>query len=164
MLAVRSRIQRSDLLELQREAATVASQIGASGPVDLGAVGTHIDAQHELALYDDTGTLISGSGPPEADDVVEAGLAGTFAEGEVDGDLVAAVPVRMTLSGPRLVVRIAEPGTESDRRVREGALLLAAAAVTVLLLAAVVGALLARRLSRPIERLRLWASTIGRDQ
>jgi signal transduction histidine kinase len=163
MLAIRSRIQRSELLELQREASIVASRIPASGPIDLGAIAGAIDADHDLAVYGPDGVLVAGDGPQSADEIVRVGLAGTFAEGYVDGDLVAAVPLRPGAGGPELVVRIREPRAESDARVRRSVLLLALAAISVIAAAGVVGALLARRLSRPIERLRIWAGSIGRD-
>jgi signal transduction histidine kinase len=162
-LAIRSRVQRSELLELQREAAIVASQISSSGPFDLETIGRSIDAGHDLAVYRPDGTLVAGEGPAQADEIVRIGLGGTFAERYVDGDLVAAVPLRLGVDGPGLVVRIREPGAESDARVRQSALLLAAAAIGVLLVAGVIGALLARRLSRPVEDLREWASDLGRD-
>ncbi|MET0324994.1 MAG: HAMP domain-containing sensor histidine kinase [Ilumatobacteraceae bacterium] len=162
-LAMRSRIQRGELLELQREASIVASRITASGPVDLAAIGRAIDPDHVLALYGPDGTRVAGDGPAAADPIVQAGLAGTFDEGYVGDDLVAAVPVRLGADGPGLVVRIREPGAESDARVRESVVLLAAAGVGVLLVAGVIGALLARRLSRPVEDLREWATDLGRD-
>ncbi|MET0146461.1 MAG: HAMP domain-containing sensor histidine kinase [Ilumatobacteraceae bacterium] len=161
-LAVRSRVQRSELLELQREASIVASRIGASGPIDMDEVNAAIDSSHDIAVYLPDGTKTDGVGPERADAVVHVGLEGTFAEGDVAGDLVAAVPVRMTAAGPGLVVRIIEPGSESDQRVRESVALLAAAAVGVLLVAGVIGVLLARRLSRPVEDLRTWAADLGR--
>ena len=46
---------------------------------------------------------------------------------------------------------------------RHSVLLLGLAGVAIIAVAGVIGALLARRLSRPVERLREWASTIGRD-
>jgi len=162
-LAMRSRIQRGELLELQREASIVASRISSSGSVDLVTISRAIDPDHVLALYGPDGTLVAGDGPAQADDVVRDGLEGTFAEGYVGGDLVAAVPVRPGADGPGLVVRIREPRAESDARVRESVLLLAAAGAGVLLVAGVIGALLARRLSRPVEDLREWATELGRD-
>jgi signal transduction histidine kinase len=157
MLAVRSRIQRSDLLELQREGAIVAGSITPGDPIDVAGLEDAID-RAELGVYDAAGELVAGSGPARPDDVVQAALDGAFAEGAVGGDLVAARPV-----ANGFVVRLAEPGSENDARVREGVVLLGLAAIGVLAMAAVVGALLARRLSRPVEQLRQWAVTIGRD-
>ncbi len=162
-LAVRSRIQRSDLLELQREAAIVASRIPPSGAIDLTAIESAIKRGNDLAVYDRDGRLVEGRGPETADPIVRTGTRGVFAEGYVDGDLVAAVPVRAGPGGPELVVRIREPRAESQRRIVGSFALLGLAAVSVLALAFVVGALLARRLSRPVEELSAWATSLGRD-
>jgi len=160
-LAVRSRVQRTDLLELQREASSVATRVSEGRP-DLDALAGVIERSHALALYDASGRRIGGEGPEAADAVVVAALAGESAEGSIGGELVASAPVRSGVAGP-LAVRVSEPGAASAARVRRDVLELAAAAVAVLAIAALVGALLARRLSRPIERLRRWAVTIGRD-
>jgi signal transduction histidine kinase len=160
-LDVRSRIQRSDLLELQREASTVATRIPA-GPVDLDVFEEVLERGHEVALYDATGRRVEGDGPLLADAVVIAALDGESAEGAIGSELVAATPVAEGAGGP-LAVRVSEPASESAARVRRSVLELGAAAAAVLLIAGVIGALLARRLSRPLERLRRWAATIGRD-
>jgi signal transduction histidine kinase len=160
-LAVRSRIQRRDLLELQREAAIVASRIPPSGPIDLSSIEDVIDPGHDLAVYDRDG-LVEGRGPSTADAVVRDSASGVFAEGLVDGDLVAAVPLRPGPAGPELVVRIREPRQASERRVVESVVLLGVAALAIVAVAAFVGALLARRLSRPIEELGEWATSLGR--
>ncbi len=72
-LAVRSRIQRSDLLELQREAAIVASRIVPSGEIDLSAIEPAIEQGHDLAVYDREGRLVDGQGPATADPIVRTG-------------------------------------------------------------------------------------------
>jgi signal transduction histidine kinase len=160
-LAIRSRIQRGDLLELQREASIVASRIPASGRVDTTVLGDTIGAGHEVAFYDGSGNLVEGQGPPATDEFVATALRGRFAEGYEHGDLVAAVPLRPGSDGPSLVVRIEEPGERSLARIGRSIALLGAAAVGVLLVAASIGVLLARRLSRPVEDLRQWAATLG---
>ena len=160
-LAIRSRIQRGDLLELQREASIVASRIPATGPVDTTALTDTIRAGHEVAFYDGSGDVVDGQGPPAPDEFVASALRGQFAEGYEHGDLVAAVPLRPGRAGPSLVVRIEEPGARSQARIARSIALLGAAAIGVLLVAAFIGVLLARRLSRPVEELRKWATTLG---
>jgi signal transduction histidine kinase len=160
-LALRGTIRRSDLLELQREAAIVASRIGATGPVDVGSLGQLIDRDHDLALYDDAGRLVDGHGPPTADNIAMVAVRGLFAEGYVAGDLVVAVPLRPGVNGPGLVVRIREPGAESDHRIVVRLFWIGLAALGVLTVAGVVGWLLARRLSRPLEQLRDRAGALG---
>jgi signal transduction histidine kinase len=90
-------------------------------------------------------------------------LQGNFAEGYVDGDLVAAVPVSATTAHPALVVRIEEPSSESRARFYRSLALLAAAGLAIVALAAAVGAWLAHRLNRPIVQLTDWASSTRRD-
>ncbi len=162
-VAIRSRIQRNDLLELQREAAIVASRVPAAGSIDLAAFADVVESGHSLAVYDRSGDLIEGDGPAQADDLVRRGVAGDFAEGTVDGDLVVVVPVRIDADGPELVIRIREPSSASQGRVSAVFVVLGLAAVAVVAVAAAVGTLLARRLSRPVEELGRWASGLGRD-
>ncbi len=160
-LAIRGRIQRGDLLELQREAAVVANEVAPTGPIDMDALAERIDSAHNLALYDELGRLVSGTGPAIADRPVVLALQGSFAEGYVGDELVAAVPVRAGPFGIELAVRIGEPRSESRALVNRALARLAAAALAIVAVAAVVGWLLARRLSRPIEQLQQVASALG---
>jgi len=160
-LALRSTVRHSDLLELQREAAIVASRIQPSDRVDASVLQQLIDPDHDLAFYDNSGHLVAGDGPATADDIASVAVSGTFAEGYVGRDLVVAVPLRPSEGGPGLVVRIREPGAESEHRMMVRLIWLGAAAVGVIGVAAAVGWLLARRLSRPLENLRDRAAELG---
>lgn len=160
-LALRSTVRHSDLLELQREAAIVASRIQPSDRVDANDLARLIDPDHDLAFYDSSGRLVAGEGPATADDIASIAVSGTFAEGYVGRDLVVAQPLRPSDGGPGLVVRIREPGAESEHRMLVRLIWLGAAAVGVIGIAAVVGWLLARRLSRPLENLRDRAGQLG---
>ncbi len=160
-LAIRGRIQRGDLLELQREAAVVANEVAPSGPIDMDALAGRIKSAHNLALYDDLGRLVSGAGPAIADRPVVLALQGSFAEGYVGDELVAAVPVRAGPFGVELAVRIGEPRSESRARVNRALAGLAAVALAIVAAAAIAGWLLARRLSRPIEQLQRVAGALG---
>ncbi len=91
-------------------------------------------------------------------------MGGALDEGYVDGDLVAALPVRFVNGAPNYVVRIAEDSAESSGRVRRDLAVLAGLALSIIGAAAIVGTLLARRLSHPVERLRQWSGTLGRSQ
>jgi signal transduction histidine kinase len=163
MLAIRNSIQRQALLELQREASVVAGRIEHDAPIDFEDLLSAVHPGHDLAIYQGDGTLRFGSGPDVADHVVAGGLSGAPVEGYVDGDLVAAFPVGNGPQGPQYVVRVRAPHGERDARVRNAVLLLGAAGIAIIAVAAVIGALLARRLSRPVERLREAATTIGRE-
>jgi signal transduction histidine kinase len=163
-LSIRSRIQRSDLLELQREASIVATDVAQSGNVPSeSTLDQSLRPGHELAVYRvGDGTKVVGEGPAVADDLVRSAFSGLPIEGYVGGDLVAAAPMR---DGNVVVAvaRVLEPRSESDARVRRSVLLLGLAGIGIIAVAGVIGALLSRRLSRPVEQLRGFASTIGRD-
>ena len=114
--SVRNHIQRGELLELQREASIVARRVPAVGAIDLAELSR--DSVHDLALYDHTGLLVDGNGPPVADPIVAEALSGVVNEGFVEGDLVAALPIRIGDDGPEFVVRVTESAAESDHRVQ----------------------------------------------
>jgi signal transduction histidine kinase len=163
-LAVRSRIQRSDLLELQREATILATKLEQSdGTSSSSALNDVLERGHEFGVYSAGDEVrVEGGGPPAADALVRSAFTGVPIEGYVGGDLVAAAPIHRG-TDVAAVVRVREPRSESDARVRRSVLLLGLAGIGIIAVAGVIGALLARRLSRPIERLRKWASGIGRD-
>ena len=102
--------------------------------------------------------------PGAPDRIVRLAMEGNFAEGYVDSDLVAAVPVSATPAHPPLVVRIEEPNTESQRRYYRSLALLAGAALVILTVAAAVGVLVANRLNRPIDELKEWADFAPEQQ
>ena len=160
-LAIRGRIQRGDLLEIQREAAIVANGVAPTGPIDIDALAGQIDSGHDLALYDELGRLVSGEGPAIGDRPVVLAIQGSFAEGYVGDELVAAVPVRAGPFGVELAVRIGEARSESRGRVMSALARLAAVALAIVAAAAIAGWLLARRLSRPIEQLQRVAGALG---
>jgi signal transduction histidine kinase len=156
-VAIHNAQRRGELLELQREASIVASDLANLGVNDADELEAILDSHHPLALYSTDGQLLVGTGPPAPDRIVGLALAGNFAEGYVDGDLVAAVPVSATPAHPPLVVRIEEPSSESQKRYYRSLALLGGAALLILTVAAAVGVLVANRLNRPIDELKEWA-------
>ena len=164
-LAIRSAQQRGELLELQREASIVANRIPATGPIDESVLQPVSSSEHRLGLYAPNGALLGGVGPEIADQIVRVAIAGNFAEGYVGNDLVAAVPVRTEPNGASLVMRIEAPRSASRGRFLRSLAVLAAAGLGVLVISGFVGMWLARRLNRPIDELRRWASAArpGRD-
>ena len=135
-LAVRSGIQRSDLLELQREASIVATRLRAAG-ADRSASTTSLERGHDFGVYDADGarqsTAAARRSPTEP---VRQALTALPDEGYVGDDLVAAAPLH---SGAEVVgaVRVSEPGSESDGRVRRSVLLLGLAGIAIIAVAGV---------------------------
>lgn len=163
-LAVRSAQRRGELLELQREASIVANRLANLEVDDNAELLAILEAHHPLGLYSIDGRLLIGAGPALPDRIVTLAMRGNFAEGYVGGDLVAAVPVSATAAHPPLVVRIEEPGSESNARYLRSLALLGAIGVAIITVAAAVGVWVAGRINRPIDELREWASTkTGRE-
>jgi signal transduction histidine kinase len=156
---IRSHIERGELLELQRRASIVARGVPSTGPVTLADLDDGAIDDFAVALYDRELNLVAGTGPAHGDEVVAVAADGMVNEGYVDGDLVAALPVRFGSDGPEYTVRVSESSTASWHRVRGALGMLAAAALGIITVAALAGVLLARRLSRPIEQLREWSAT-----
>lgn len=157
-LAIWNAQQRGELLALQREASIAASRVPPSGdPLADGALDPVDGSAHHLALYRPDGTLLAGDGPTRPDPVVSTALAGDFAEGYVEGDLVAAAPVRRQPDGSAYVVRIDASRAESSDKFLRSLAELAAAGVAVVAVAGLLGLRLAQRINRPIEDLRAWA-------
>lgn len=157
-LAIWNAQQRGELLALQREASIAASRVPSSGdPLAGGALEPVDGSAHHLALYRPDGALVAGDGPAAPDAVVGTALTGDFAEGYVDGDLVAAAPVRRQPDGSAYVVRIDASRVESRNRFLGSLAELAAAGAAVVAVAGLLGRRLTNRLNRPIEDLRAWA-------
>ena len=157
-LAIRSSTRRGDSLDVERDAAIVASQIPPVGPVDVAEFQHLVGAERQLGVYDSASGLVDGVGPDLPDVYTRLALAGEFAEGWSDGNLVAAVPVRNNTSGPSTVVRIEEPASVSRVRIERSLALLALIGAGIVGAAAMIGVLLTRRLTSPIERLTTWAT------
>jgi signal transduction histidine kinase len=151
--------RRGELLELAREASVAAKELEDLGVNDEEQLQSILDAHHPLAIYSTSGQLLVGTGPVVPDRIVLLALQDNFAEGYVDGDLVAAVPVSATSAHQAVVVRIEEPNSESRQRYYRSLALLAAAALAILTVAAAVGVLVANRLNRPIDELKEWADS-----
>ena len=88
-------------------------------------------------------------------------LHGTLTEGYVDGDLVAAAPVPESTAAAGDVLRLLEPQSVSGARIRHALALLGSEATLAVLAAAAIGAILARRLTRPLDELRSGIGALG---
>ena len=160
-IAVADTYNNAARLGLQREATAATTQVPASfptsgDPVELPAA----DDGTTLALYDKQGHLLTGSGPPTADPIVQRALDGHAADGRVGDDIVAAVPVA---SEENIIgaVRAAQPDGDVEARIWRARTLMALLALLVIGAAAGVATWQSRRLSRPLVRLAGNAKRLG---
>lgn len=159
-IAIRSTQQSGALLDLQREASIVASQLASlDASESAAALALLQSSEHTFGLYSDEGRLVAGIGPDVGDEVVRLALGGQFAERFVGDDLVAAEPVQVAPLGAAFVIRVEKPSGEIRAKITRSLLLLAVAGAAVIGVAALVGGRVARRLNRPVEELTEWASS-----
>jgi signal transduction histidine kinase len=148
-------------LRVERVAVLASRQV----PADFAASNDPVELPGNndgivLALYDDNGALVAGSGPNTADAVTTEALTNQIADVEVAGARVVAVPVA---ADERVigVIRAEQSTAASDSRTRRIITSLAALAVAVLVIGAAIGFVLAGRLARPVRRLRDAAVGLG---
>lgn len=160
-VAISSYYQSSARLELQREASASSATVPgtfavSSDPVELPAD----DGDTTLGLYDGSGQLVAGSGPPMADSVVQAAMKGSATDGTAGGDIVATAPIsdQERVVG---VVRAARAENVVRDQILEAWGLMAALGLAVIAAAAAVATWQARRLSMPLERLAHAARQLG---
>ena len=158
-VAIHNAQKRGELLELEREAFIAAERLANLQVNDTQELREILEARHPISHYSINGEKLFGTGPAQPDRIVQLALAGSFAEGYVGSDLVAAIPVGATPAHDPVIVRIEAPNTESQRRFYRSMALLGGAALVILTVAAAVGVLLANRLNRPIDELKEWAES-----
>lgn len=148
-----------ELLRLQRDAVAATRQLDLEGPnADPIELPGSADA---VAAYDITGALRAGDGPSRADATVAVALRSRRPEvSHPDGTLVAAAPI---ITGERVTgaLRIARADTVVTRRTRRTWLALAGLAGALVIASALVAVAIARRLSRPLERVAVAATRLG---
>ncbi|MDQ1585809.1 MAG: hypothetical protein QOJ90_1470 [Actinomycetota bacterium] len=113
-----------------------------------------------LGVYDVTGRLVAGRGPVRADTDVRRALGGTVSDHGTGSDLVVAVPAS---DNERVfaVVRASSPRAAIAARSRGVWAGMAGLALLAFASAAGLAVLQARRLARPIERLKAVAEELG---
>ena len=114
----------------------------------------------ELGLYDLQGNLVSGTGPPQADQATTAALANHVTDTETDAIRVVAVPVSAdeAIIG---AIRAEQSTAGSDARTQRIVLILGSLAVGVIAIGAGIGYVIAGRLARPVRDLRDAAVRLG---
>lgn len=148
------------VLNLEREAVLAARTVPAdfasrADPVELPAIEAI-----SFGLYDTAGHRIAGVGPPSADAVVNAALGNRVVELDSSGSQATAIPL---LADEHVigVLRATQPNSSTQGRALHSIVLLAALGAAVLTVGAGVGSVVARRLTRPISRLRDDAVRLG---
>lgn len=118
------------------------------------------DSDIEVTVYDTNGHRVTGAGPTDGGTPVQQALTGGVVQTEVDGRLVAALPVS---SGEHVIGVVTASSPASAVWVRT--LTVWAAMLAVALIATAAAVLLARqqaaRLNRPLERLAAGAKALG---
>ncbi|MEA3076910.1 MAG: hypothetical protein QOF60_1818 [Actinomycetota bacterium] len=158
-VAIRHRQADQDGRELTQLAALAATRVG-DGRLLLHTRRPKPEPEQDLGLYDRLGSRIDGTGPAQLEPQVAPALEDRIVDLPVGGHLVVAVPV-VTGTSVTGVVRAAEPLSAGASRVRKSWVELAGLAGLVLALAAAAAVGLARRLTRPLERLGQDAASIG---
>jgi signal transduction histidine kinase len=147
---------------LDGEAARLALSVGRD--LDEGrdpAIPEDAPADMHLAIYDGGGTLITGLGPSDGDDVVRgAGEKQHPVDGFTENDLVAAIPV-VHDGGVAAVVRASSPRAVLLRHQLLTVAAVGGAAVLAATLAMLLALRLAWRLASPIKELTLAAEELG---
>ncbi len=148
-------------LRVEREA-VLASRVV---PADFATSGDPVELPGSsdgvvFGVYDTTGALVAGSGPPAADQVTTRALRNEVADTEVGETRVVAVPVA---ADEQVVgaVRAEQSTATGDARARRILWSLFGLAAGVLAIAVAVGWVVASRLARPVLRLRDAAVRLG---
>jgi len=158
LFVVLQRLYRDEnVLRLQRDTVAATRAID----ITIGA-GDHVElpaTPRTLTVYDTAGRRLDGrGGPPRGDAaVVEAIRSERLADRVTGGRVVVAVPL---VVGERVtgVVRAEQSSTGGGARTSWG---LAGLAVLVFVVASAAAVIVARRLSRPLERLAAAALRLG---
>ncbi|MEO5901172.1 MAG: HAMP domain-containing sensor histidine kinase [Ilumatobacteraceae bacterium] len=148
-------------LRVERQAVLAARAVpgdfATSGdPVELPAARDNVI----LGLYNSVGTLVTGHGPPTADQPTLLALRNSVVDHETSATRVVAVPVT---GGEAIVgaIRAEQPTRASDARLRQIALLIGSLAAGIVGIGAAIGFVVSGRLARPVRRLSDAAVRLG---
>jgi signal transduction histidine kinase len=158
--AVKHLYTSQEILRLEREASETrrtidATTLAAGDPIELPRAGATT-----FAVYDSAGHLVAGNGPSIADDPVRSALLGNVRDAHLNGKFVVAVPIN---GNERITgaLRASKPASFVVDRTRRTWLAITAIGAAALLVAALLALFLARRLTRPIDRLVTAAERLG---
>lgn len=158
-LALRSKNDHADLLEMQEEASAAASALRLHGLEAWSPDLLDASTDHDFGVYAADGTRLSGRGPVRADQTAEAAAHDGAATARTDTEIVAATAV--TEAGTSYVVRAAEPVAESTWRTLAETAALIGLGLLALGAATVGGRMLVARIMRPMRELRRAVERAG---
>ncbi|MEP7202025.1 MAG: HAMP domain-containing sensor histidine kinase [Ilumatobacteraceae bacterium] len=131
--------------------------VSGNDPVELPTNNDGVD----LALYDSSGKLVSGTGPATADAITSQALRSEkTTDTQIAGRRIVAVPVA---ADEQVVgaIRAEQSTAASDARSRRIIALLGLLGIGVIAVGAAIGYIVAGRLARPVRRLRDAAVQLG---
>jgi len=154
------------VVRLQRQAALAIGEV--TLPLDAQTVASALSEPDDplgVAVYDQTGTLLTGPGPTRPDRAVARALTGQPAEAVIGSTLVVAVPIN-DRSTERVVgaVRVTTPEATIWTRTLRAWAAMAAIAATALVGAWIAARRQSRRLARPISALATTAESVTAGQ
>ena len=161
-IAVDHSVLASEVVELQATAARTLDEIAV--PIDrrqLQRTHSENDSPPPFDVYDATGKLVFGQGPPSADAATLRALAGETVSA-TDGRIVVNTPI-IDGTTERVVgaLRLSESLSGANRRVRFAWLIMATSGLVALALGWLVANRLARRLAQPLADLAEAAARSG---
>lgn len=143
-------ILRAEVVDLQATAAEVLTEIEVPiDPVQLAALQSEPDAPPPFQIYDGTGQLIVGDGPPTADRAVMVALEGSTAS-TTDDAVVVATPITDQGESVVGVLRVTESLSDVNDSTRQAWLIMAVAGLVAIGGAWIIADRLSRRLAGPI--------------
>lgn len=140
-----------------RAAVSIPAEVSAGGdPVEL----PQTEASVRLGVYDSGGGRIAGTGPARADPAVRLAMRGTVSDQGNERELVVAVP---TSQDERVVAVVRASSPRATIAAQSRGIWAAMAGLALLSFSAAAGLAMiqARRLARPIERLKAVAEQLG---
>lgn len=160
--ALRHRSQETDREELRRLAVRAGHLLPAGAPTPSAALRAAVPVadDHRYALYAPDGRRLAGAGPDAGDAVVTQAIGRVIADGTATDGLAVAYAVGSGGTAAS-VLRVSEPLAEGRHRLWTALLGLGLLAGLAAAAAAGAGWFLVRRLTRPLERLRVSAQALG---
>jgi len=122
-IVVQREIVSSRVIEVQAKVAAALAEVAVPiDPTQLDALASDPDAPPPFSVYDASGRLIFGDGPPVPDEPTSQALAGRTSHSrtdtDADGDIVVAMPISDKDDHVVGAIRMVDPRGGSDARVR----------------------------------------------